>query len=118
MTAAELVTLLVEREAPRVDARVAVLLNRSLLRIYSQPSLTSFLRDAGIVVDDDGVHRLQFLFNRLPEEVIPAVERLLCASDFKKHAWKQFILNGQAIIGLEIYADPDDLPDGTIDYAF
>lgn len=118
MTSAEVARLLIERQHGKVDPRVPVLFNRALLRIHSQPSLTSFLRDAGLVVREDGTHALQFLFNRLPSEVVPSVERLLCASDFAKSRWTQFALNGQAIMALELDVDLDDLPSGYIDYAF
>lgn len=117
MTSAEVARLLIERQHGKVDPRVPVLFNRALLRIHSQPSLTSFLRDAGLVVREDGTHAMQFLFNRLPSEVVPSVERLLCASDFKSR-WSQFALNGQAIMALELDVDFDELPDKYIDYAF
>ena len=118
MTSAALAKLLIERVNPKVDPRVATLLNRALLAIHTQQSLTAFLRDSGIVVRPDGTHVVQLVFNRLPQEVIPSVERLLSASAYDSFRWSQFLLNGQAVMGLELEMDPANLPSGLIDYAF
>ena len=116
MTSARIAQLLIEK-ASNVDPRVGTEMNRALLRIYTQPSLNAFLGDSGIVVKEDGTQALQFVFYRLPQEVISQVERLLCVDAFKSYHWSQFILNGQAVMGLEIVVDTDDLPDGLLDYA-
>lgn len=117
MTAKRLTQLLVE-ETGRVDPRIRVLLNRALLQIHNAPSLEAFLVDATVVGRADGSAVLQFDFLRLPREVISEVERLLSARAFRKKRWSRFIRDGQAHLGLELLAHPDDLPDDAYAYAY
>lgn len=117
MTPARLAQLLIE-EGTKVDPKARVLLNRALLQIHNSPSLEAFLADAAIVPKDDGTAVLQLDFLRLPDEVIPEVERLLGAYAFEKSGWKRYVKNGQAHVGLELSIRPDKIPGSAYDYAY
>lgn len=119
MRAADIARVLIEQGGtPRVDPKTRVVLNRLMIQIASAPSLQSYLVDAGIVPKDDNTTALQFEFLRLPEEVIPQVEKLLSATWFKKFQWKRYIKNGRACMGLELTLNPEELPGDAYDYAY
>lgn len=117
MTAQRLAQFLIE-DAPKTDPKVRVLLNRALLQIHNSPSLEAFLADAAVVTNDDGSATLQLDFLRLPEEVMPQVERLLGAYAFRASGWKRYIKNGQAHVGLELSIRPEDIPGDRYSYAY
>lgn len=102
----------------RIDPRVKVVLNRLMMQIAMTPSLQSYTTDAGIVPRDDGSAALQFEFLRLPEEVLPQVEKALSAKAFNSFKWTRYVKNGQARMGLELVVRPEELPGTPYEYAY
>ena len=119
MTESQVARILIEQGGDkRIDPKVRVLLNRMMVQIASAPSLQTYLVDAGIVPQDDGSASLQFDFLRLPEEVIPQVEKLMSASSFDSFKWSRYVKNGQAHVGLDLRINPENLPGTAYDYAY
>jgi hypothetical protein len=103
------------------DPKVSAITNRMAMLINSVPSLQSFLADFGVYNDDknkDGSVRVQMDFLKLPKEIIPELEKLLCVDQYKSYRIVKYIKNGQARTGLEIEIDPNDLPGEAYDYSF
>jgi hypothetical protein len=102
-----------------LNKKVSVFLNRLLLRIYSVPSLMTYLTNVQPVVDSskgDGAVKIQLDFLRLPAEIMPQLQRLLAAPG--KIKWYQYVRNGQARMGAEIPVDPKELKGDDYDYAY
>lgn len=108
-----------EDEAPNIDKKIAVYLNRAILRIFSVPSLMTFLKDVVLFPDTqskDGQCRIQFVFHRLPEEAHPMLVKLLASPQDPK--FTRFVDKGQARTGLELEVSPEDFGGEEYDYAF
>ncbi len=119
MTEAAFARVLIEQGGnARIDPKIRVVLNRLMMQIGMTPSLQAYTVDAGIVPKEDGSAAIQFEFLRLPEEVIPQVEKLLSASAFNAFKWTRFIKDGQARMGLELTVRSEDLPGNAYDYAY
>ena len=117
MTADALVKALLD-ESSDVDPRVTVLLNRAVLQIYNHSSILAFLIDSGIHVRANGEHVLQFVFEKMPQDVLGLVEQAVGASHFKESEWSEFVLDGKAVTALELTVDLDALPTDRRDYAY
>lgn len=105
-------------EAPPVDKKIAVFFNRALLRIFGCTSLMTYLNDASVFPvanSSDGSCKIQFVFNRLPDEVHPQVVRLIAAPRDPK--FTKFVDRGQALTGLEMEVKPEDFGGEDYDYA-
>jgi ribosomal protein S8 len=102
------------------DEKVSAVANRMALQVFSVPSLQAFLSDWSVTDKgcSDGAVKVQLDFLRLPQEIIPELEKLLCVDQFKNHRLLKYIKNGQARTGLEIEISPKDLPGTPYDYAF
>lgn len=89
------------------------------LQIFSVPSLQAQLADTSVSKPDaEGNVKIQLDFMKLPQEVIPDLERLLSVDQFKNHRLLKYIKNGQARTGLELEVNPKDLPGSAYDYAY
>lgn len=108
----------VEKSADgQLNGKIAVYLNRLLLRLYSVPSLLNALADVGYCEDEanpDQV-KIQLDFYRLPLEVFPDVMRLLAAP--RPPQAFRYIKNGSARTGFELLVKPEDFPGEEYDYA-
>lgn len=103
---------------PALNKKVAVFFNRLLLRIFSVPSLMGYLASVATVPDEesgDGGVKIQLDFLRLPEEVMPQVQRLLAAPH--KAEMYRYVKDGQARVGIELSVSPKDLKGEGYDYA-
>lgn len=100
-----------------LDGKIAVYLNRLLLRLYSVPSLLNALADVGHCQDEGnpGQVKIQLDFYRLPLEVLPDVLRLLAAP--RPPQAYRYIKNGSARTGFELLVKPEDFPGEEYDYA-
>jgi hypothetical protein len=103
-----------------LNKKVNVFLNRLLLRIYSVPSLMTYLADVMPVKDaesdEEGAVNIQLDFLRLPDEIIPQLERLIAAPH--KLKWFKYVKDGSARTGVEVPVAPEDLEGETYDYAY
>jgi hypothetical protein len=105
-----------EKDSGRVDKKIAVFLNRLLLRIFSVPSLMSYLNDVTMFrTGDNDRCKIQLVFNRLPDEIHPQMKRLFCAPRDPKLF--RFVSGGQARTGVELEVDPEDFGGEDFDYA-
>ena len=105
-------------DAPKIDKKLAVFLNRLLLRIFSVPSLQMSLRDAVLVQDEDakdGRCKVQLDFMRLPEEVYPQVVRLLAAP--REPRLLRYAKGGSSRLGIELDIEPEDFTGEELDYS-
>jgi len=119
MTEAHLARVLIDEAGDaEIDPKIKVLMTRIMHQIHSVPSLETFLVDAGVVPMDNGGADIQLDFLRLPEEVVPQIERLLTADFFRQHRWTKYVKNGQAHMGFQLILRPDDLPGDAYDYAY
>lgn len=104
----------------RLNKKISVYLNRLLLRIFSVPALMTFLADVMPVKDsesdEDGSVRIQLDFLRLPDEIIPQLERLIACPH--KLKWFKYVKDGSARTGVEVPIAPDDLEGADYDYSF
>lgn len=147
MTDRELAILLIEKLADaKIDKKIAVFVNRLMLRLQSQPALIANLADVSVFkpgieanTDDqvkDGQFQegqedrddenndekggetvlLQLSFRRLPQEVITPLLRLLAAP--REAKLYKFVKDGQARTGVEMELRPSDFPGEEYDYAF
>jgi hypothetical protein len=119
VTEKRLAVILVEGLSPNLNKKVAVFLNRLLLRIFSVPALMNFLVDVRPVPDEEageGAVKIQLDFMRLPEEIRPELQRLLAAPSGEK--FLKYVKNGEARTGVEIAVNPKDLEGDAYDYAF
>ncbi len=106
-------------EKPKIDKKIAVFLNRLLLRIFSVPALLTYLADVVLFQDDeakDGQCKIQLDFMQLPDEIFPQVVKL-CASP-REPKLVRYIKNGSARTGVEMDVNPQDFEGDAIDYAF
>ena len=104
---------------PNIDKKIAVFLNRAILRIFSVPALMSYLKDVVLFQDDqaaNGQCKIQFVFHRLPEEAHPQVIKLIAAPH--DPTFTRFVDKGQARTGIELEVEPDDFGGETFDYSF
>jgi len=105
---------------PKIDKKIGVFLNRAILRIFSVPSMMTYLKDVVLFSNDDegnnGQCKIQFVFNRLPDEAIPQLTKLLAAPRDPKYT--RFVDKGQAKTGVELEVAPDDFGGEEYDYAF
>lgn len=102
-----------------LDKKVTVFLNRLLLRIFSVPSLMTYLDGVAPIKDtegEEGAVKIQLDFLRLPDEIIPQLERLLAAPSKPKYF--KYVKNGSARVGVELSINPEDLEGADYDYAF
>jgi hypothetical protein len=137
VTAQELSRLLIEAADADIDPKVQAYVNRLMLRIASQSSLSMYLVDqttfkpgiAGSTSDqvEDGDFNegdkdsdetviVQLSFRRLPKEIIAPLLRMIAAPRDPKLF--QFIKDGQARTGIHIELKSTDFPGEEIDYAF
>lgn len=106
-------------QKPKIDKKIAVFLNRMILRIFSVPSLMTYLKDVVLFQDDqaqNGQCKIQLVFHRLPDEAHPQVVKLICAPRDPK--FSRFVDKGQARTGVEMEVEPDDFGGEEYDYAF
>jgi hypothetical protein len=104
-------------QRPDVDKKIAVYLNRLLLRIFSVPALMSYLSDVALFPTGtkDGECKIQLVFHKLPDEVHPQMLRLFAAPGEAKLF--KFVDKNQARTGVEMVVKPDDFGGEDIDYA-
>lgn len=102
----------------QIDKKVAVYLNRLLLRIFSMPALMSFLADVALFQDDQSKNdgcTIQLDFLRLPEEVYPQLITL-CAAPRPPKMLK-YVKSGSARTGVQLEVRPDDFPGSEYSYS-
>jgi hypothetical protein len=147
VTDRELAILLIEKLADaKIDKKIAVFVNRLMLRLQSQPALIANLADVSVFkpgiesnTDDqvkDGQFQegqedrddenndekggetvlLQLSFRRLPQEVVTPLLRLIAAP--REAKLYKFVKDGQARTGVEMELRPSDFPGEEYDYAF
>jgi hypothetical protein len=143
VTDRELAILLIEKLADaNIDKKIAVYVNRLMLRLQSQPALMANLADVtvfkpGIEADtddqvEDGVFNeaeeeketkapadgviVQLSFRRLPQEVLTPLIRLIASP--REPKLFRFVKDGQARTGVQIEVRPEDFPGEEYDYAF
>lgn len=119
MTEQRLAKILIEGADQSLNKKVSVFLNRLLLRIFSVPALMNALVDTRSLPDaeaGEGAVKLQFDFMRLPEEVLPELERLLAAPG--KVKYMRYVKDNEARTGVELTVKPDELGGSDYDYAF
>ena len=103
----------------KIDKKIAVYMNRLILRIFSVPSLMSYLKDVVLFQDDqaaDGQCKIQLVFHRLPDEAHPQLSKLVASPRDPK--FTRFVDKGQARTGVEIDVQPEDFGGEDFDYAF
>lgn len=104
----------------KLNKKITVFLNRLLLRIFSVPSLMTYLADVMPIrdpeSDEEGAVRIQLDFLRLPDEIIPQLERLIASPH--KLKWFKYVKDGSARTGVEVPIAPDDLEGADYDYSF
>jgi hypothetical protein len=108
-----------DEKQPKIDKKIAVFLNRVILRIFSVPSLMSYLKDVVLFQDDEaqnGQCKIQLVFHRLPDEAHPQVVKLIAAP--RDPQFTRFVDKGQARTGVELEVEPDDFGGEEYDYAF
>lgn len=107
-------TKAVAKESKKVTAYI----NRVMLRIFNVPSFQSFLADTACIPDKDepGTMTLQLDFQRLPEEAIPHLVKLL-ASPSKIHIFN-YSKDDAARTGVQIKLSPDMFTGDDADYAY
>lgn len=104
---------------PKIDKKIAVFLNRVILRLFSVPSVMAFLKDVVLFQDDqaaNGQCKIQLVFHRLPDEAHPQIVKLIAAPRDPK--FSRFVDQGQARTGVEMEVQPDDFGGEDYDYAF
>lgn len=102
-----------------LNKKVSVYLTRLLLRIFENPSLMSYLTDVATVPDEEkgeGAAKIQLSFLRLPQEIMPQLDRLFAAP--KKAQMFRFVQDGVAHHGFEIKVQPEDFEGDAYTYAF
>jgi hypothetical protein len=142
VTDRELAILLIEKLADaNIDKKIAVYVNRLMLRLQSQPALLANLADVTVFkpgiesntddqVEDgtfneaeeaeekapgDGVI-VQLSFRRLPQEVLTPLIRLIASP--REPKLFRFVKDGQARTGIQVELRPSDFPGEEYDYAF
>lgn len=106
-------------EKPQIDKKIAVYLNRLLLRIFSVPALMTYLADVALIQDDeakDGQCTIQLDFLRLPEEVYPQVVKV-CAAP-RDPRLVRYVKKGSARTGVELDVKPEDFGGEDYEYAY
>jgi hypothetical protein len=126
-------------EMPKINPKIAVYINRLMLRLFSVPSLITYLDDVGIVRSggengmdgkngeasrnreaskngDAGDEKvtIQLDFHRLPAEIIQQVTRLIAPPG--KMKLKQYTKKDSARLGFEFDLHPKDLGGEDYDY--
>jgi hypothetical protein len=112
---------------PRINPKIAVYINRLMLRLFSVPSLITYLDDVGIIRGEsegggkngeagDEKVTIQLDFHRLPQEIIQQVTRLIAPPG--KMKLKQYTKKDSARLGFEFDLHPKDLGGDDYDYAF
>jgi hypothetical protein len=124
-------------KAQKIDKKIAVYLNRVLLRHWNTPAFLAFLKDVAMFSKDEHDAQpknedkespdaqsttnpnsqvvIQLVYNRLPEEALPMLLKLLsapCEPEFVR-----FIDGGQAYTGVQLTVSPDDFGGEDYDYA-
>ncbi len=102
----------------QIDKKIAVYLNRLLLRIFSMPALMSFLADVALFKDEDDANDgcvVQLDFLRLPEEVYPQL-LTLCGAPRPPKMYR-YTKSGSARTGVELDVRPTDFPGDEINYS-
>lgn len=118
MTAEKQAKLLIEKtQGVGVSQKVSTVATRMLLQIFSVPSLQAYMSDFGIVETPEGKVQFQFDFLRLPEEILPQLERLLSVDWFDSFLFKKYVKDGAAHTGLVVQFAPDNIPGDAYDYA-
>jgi hypothetical protein len=108
-----------DKKPEQTDSKkVTAYINRLMLRIFNVPSFQSFLADTACIPDKDepGAMTLQLDFQRLPEEAIPHLVKLL-ASPSKIHIFN-YTKDDAARTGVQIKLSPDMFAGDETDYAF
>lgn len=144
MTDRQLAILLIEKVADaNIDKKIAVFVNRLMLRLHSQPAILANLSDVAVFKpgigqetedqvedgkfnesEDEETERdeksdtvlVQLSFRRLPQEVISPLIRLIAAP--REPKLFRYIKDGSARIGIQIELNPGDFPGDEYDYAF
>jgi hypothetical protein len=137
-------TLLIEKVADaNIDKKIAVYVNRLMLRLHSQPALMANLADVTVFKpgvngetedqvkdgkfnesDDNDSQKsssddlviVQLSFRRLPQEVISPLIRLIAAPREPKMV--RYTKDGSARFGVELALKPSDFPGDEYDYSF
>jgi hypothetical protein len=104
-------------QRPDIDKKIAVYLNRLLLRIFSVPALMSYLADVALFPTNEGNGecKIQLVFQKLPDEVYPQMLRLIAAP--REAQLFKFVDKNQARTGVELVVKPEDFGGEDIDYA-
>ena len=104
-------------QRPPVDKKIAVYMNRLLLRIFSVPALMSYLSAAAMFPtgSEGGECKIQLVFHKLPDEVHPQMLKLFAAPNQAKLF--KFVDRNQARTGVEMTVKPEDFGGEDIDYA-
>lgn len=147
MTDKELAVLLIEKVADaNIDKKIAVYVNRLLLRFHSQPAILANLADVTVFKpkftggttdqvedgefqesenepvkpeeDDDPNNRvvLQLSFRRLPQEIIAPLIRLIASP--REPKLFRYTKDGSARLGVEIDLKASDFPGDEYEYSF
>jgi len=107
-------------EMPKINPKIAVYINRLMLRLFSVPSLVTYLDDVGVIrssgENGDEKVTIQLDFHKLPQEIIQQVTRLIAPPG--KMKLKQYTKNDSGRLGFEFDLHPKDLGGDEYDYAF
>lgn len=113
----QLARILVE-DVSKINKKVGVYINRLLLRIFSVPALQAYLSNVNLVHDDEDGNKpvtIQLDFQRLPEEVLPQMLKLIAAP--RQPRLLKYVKDGAARTGVEIEVKPEDFGGEEYDYA-
>lgn len=103
-------------DSGQVNKKVVVFLNRLLLRIFSVPSLMSYLHDVSVLhTGEKDRYKIQLVFCRLPDDIHPQMLRLFSAPRDPK--LYRFVRDGLARTGVELEVSPEDFGGEDFDYA-
>lgn len=145
MTDRELATVLVEKIADaNIDPKIAVFVNRLMMRLHSQPALLANLADVTAFkpgfegettdqVEDGEFHEseeekseeeqdpnsvviLQLSFKKLPQEAVAPLIRLIAAP--REPKLFRYTKDGSARLGLQMELKPSDFPGDEYEYSF
>lgn len=116
MTTEEVAKFLVEDSEDKSSSKkVSVFVNRLMLRLFSIPQYMSALVDVDVNDGESGGSVVQLDFERLPDEVVEPLIRLISAPSKAKIL--QYVKGGSARTGIEFDVKDSDLKGEEYDYA-
>lgn len=96
---------LIEKEHEEATDKVQIYADRVLLRLVDSPSLLAYLDDTVVLSIGGGKFKLQYKFEKLPDEVLPMLRQIFG----KEVEVSEFSEESRELHGVEIELDLEDL---------